>query len=198
MSTIEFKVRKIKTGETLVATLDSFTDALTFLKERPEFMEVLGVLSRDLTPEQDKTLRAVMRPYSDEEKAVIAESEREAAEQIKQTIEKETKEAEQRKREYAESMAEADPHRPMTLRWQIDDGLSIADPYDQREITDAAKKALEDWIAERNTWVADRGQMVVEATVTVYPGPVPSGMEMDRVQHGGQFVPGLKPDTPEA
>ncbi len=95
-------------------------------------------------------------------------------------------------------MASADPNRPMSIRWHFDEGYSIADPFDQREITDVAKRAVEAWIAERNTWVTDRGQMVVEATLTVYPGPVPSGMEMDRIQRGGQFVPGLKPETPEA
>ena len=52
-------------------------------------------------------------------------------------------------------MAKADPNRPIALRWDIEEGYSVADPYDKREITEAARLAVEGWIAERNTWIAD-------------------------------------------
>jgi hypothetical protein len=87
-------------------------------------------------------------------------------------------------------MAKANPDRPMALRWHYAEGLTVADPYDQREITEAARKAVDDWIAERNTWVVDRGMMVLEAQLSVYPGPIPGGNEDERIQPGGQFIPG--------
>ncbi len=190
MAKLEMKVRRLKTGETLVATLESFDDAVTWLGERPEYVEVLGVLSEDLTPAMDRALRAAMRPYTDEEHQLIQEADRRAEAAIREQIERESAMAEQRRREHAEAMRQADPDRPMMLRWHHEEGLEISDPYDDREITEAAREAVDAWIAERNTWVADRGQKVIEAMVTVYPGPVPSGNEADRVQPGGQFIPG--------
>ena len=41
----QIKVRNLETDETLIATLDSYEDALTFLADRPHLMEVITVLS---------------------------------------------------------------------------------------------------------------------------------------------------------
>jgi hypothetical protein len=190
MAAIEMKVRRMKTGETLVATLESFEDAVTWLGERPEFTEVLGVLSQDLSPAQHRALRAAMRPYSAAERRHIEEADREAAAAHVAQEQSELELAERERQAHAAAMKHADPDRPMNLRWHHRDGLSVEDPYDPRDITAAARDAVEAWVAERQTWVADRGQKVYEALVTVYPGPVPSGDEEDRVQPGGQFVPG--------
>ena len=46
---------------------------------------------------------------------------------------------------------------------------------------------MEAWVAERNTWVHRRGQYLVDAQLVVWPGPVPSGDEDDRIEQGGQF-----------
>ena len=46
---------------------------------------------------------------------------------------------------------------------------------------------VEAWVAERNSWVHRRGQYLVDAQLLVWPGPVPSGDEADRIEQGGQF-----------
>jgi hypothetical protein len=84
----------------------------------------------------------------------------------------------------------AHPDRPMNVRWECDEGYKIVDAHDDREIPEVARKAIEEWVAERNTWIEGRGQFVAEAHVTVYPGPVPDGEE--RIARGGTFVPRLK------
>jgi hypothetical protein len=190
MARIEMKVRRMDTGETLVAELGSFADAVAWLEERPEGTEVLGVLSKDLSPEQHQALRASLRPYSASERRLIAAADRRAGEAIAARLAEETKLAARRMREHAEAQRRADPNRPMDLRWDLTEGLSKADPYDPREITDAVKQAVVAWVAERGTWVEGRGQQVVEATLQAYPGPVPGGDEADRVVPGGQFVAG--------
>ncbi len=190
MAGIEMKVRRMKTGETLVAQLESFEDAATWLGERPEFTEVLGVLSQDLTSEQHQELKAALRPYSADEQRMIDDADREAAIAIKARLERDATEAKETKRAHAEAQLKADPRRPMSVRWELEGGLSVSDSYDPREVNDVMRAAVDAWIAERNTWVVDRGLRVVEATLTVYPGPVPSGDEADRIVPGGQFVPG--------
>jgi hypothetical protein len=190
MAAIEMKVRRMQTGETLVATLETFEDAVTWLGERPEFTEVLGVLSKELSPAQHRALRAAMRPYSAAERRHLEAEERVIAEALAERDRVEAELAERQRREHEAAMRRADPDRPMALRWHYVDGLSHEDPFDPRPVTEAARRAVEAWIAERNEWVASREQTVYEALVTVYPGPVPTGDEADRVQPGGQFVPG--------
>jgi hypothetical protein len=84
----------------------------------------------------------------------------------------------------------------MAVRWDLDAGFSVADPYDPRPISDAAKQAVLEWIAERNSWVESRGQVVGEALVEVYPGPVPD--KKSRVLPGGTFTPRLQPGEGDA
>jgi hypothetical protein len=50
-----------------------------------------------------------------------------------------------------------------------------------------ARDAVLAWIAERNEWVAARGQTVGECTVKVWPGKMPA-KEDERVKEG-RFVP---------
>ena len=42
-----------------------------------------------------------------------------------------------------------------------------------------AKQAIEEWVAERQSWVADRGKEVVEAHVDVYLAEVPADAELE-------------------
>lgn len=185
---IDMKVRQMKTGQTLVATLDNFEDAVAWLKQRPDFTEVLGVLSESLSPRQRETMRDSMRPYTEEERTFQAELRAEDDRRIMAQMAKEQAEWEQRAKEEMERQLEADPNRPMSIRWHREEGFSAGDGNDPREITDAAKQAILAWIAERNTWVADRNQEVLEAHVEVFLDEIPTGREDDRVV-GGQFFP---------
>lgn len=190
MASIEMKVRRMQTGEMLVATLESFEDAVTWLGARPEFTEVLGVLSKDISPAKMRALKAAMRPYSAAERRHLEAEERAAAEALAQQDRLEAERAAREQREHTEAMLRADPNRVMTVRWHCREGMSIDDPYDPREITEAARRAVEAWVAERSTWISDPDLMLVEALVNVYPGPVPSGNEEDRIEPGGQFARG--------
>ncbi|MCA9650734.1 MAG: hypothetical protein H6712_31165 [Myxococcales bacterium] len=185
---IDMKVRQMKTGETLVATLDSFEDAVTWLGQRPDFTEVLGLLSEDLSPRQREAMRDAMRPYTAEEQAFQAELRAEDDRRMAERMQQEQAEWERRSREEMERQLQADPNRVKAIRWHRDEGYSSGDANDPREITEAAKQAVAAWVAERNSWVEDRGQEVIEAHVEVYLGETPSGSEDERVV-GGQFFP---------
>jgi hypothetical protein len=185
MAHFEMKVRRMKTGETMIATLDSFEDALVFLRERPEFLEVVSVLS-DTSAADRGRLRDAMRPYTEEEQALKNEIAAKNDAAIAENMRREMSNAQRLAEKAMRDALEADPNRPMSVRWEIEEGYSHLDPNDPREITDAVKEAIQAWVAERNTWIADRGQYVGEATVNVYPMDPPDGGE--RVLAGGQFA----------
>src|SRR5262249_3108263 len=97
------------------------------------------------------------------------------------------RDAEAEARAAREAAKKADPNRPMELRFRFDrTELEKTDPLDERPITDEATKAVRAYVAEREEWVKDRGQMIGEAKVTVYPNTLPAGKE--RVLYGS-FVP---------
>ena len=73
MSEIELKIRKMKTDETLVACFESEADAITWLEDRDEFVEVLGTADDSISVEVSNRLRAAMRPLDDAEKAFLDE-----------------------------------------------------------------------------------------------------------------------------
>lgn len=175
----------MKTGETMIATLDSFEDALEFLRERPEFLEIVSVLS-DTSAADRGRLRDAMRPYSAEERELKDEIAAKHDAAIAEQMRKEMQEAQALADKAMRDAIAADPNRPMSVRWEINEGYSVADPNDPREINDEVKRAIEEWVAERNTWIADRGQFVGEATVQVYPLDPPAGEA--RVLQGGQFA----------
>ncbi len=186
MSHFEIKVRNLETDETLIATLDSYEDALIWLRERPHLMEVVTVLS-DVSPKQMQELKEAMRPYDDDEKSHMSNRAAETIEAVRRVREAEEARAAAEEKLAREAAKSADPNRPMKVRWSIETGFSNADAFDDRAITAAAEKAILEWVAERNEWVAERGQIVGEAEVEVYPNEVPEGAS--RVLRGGQFTP---------
>ena len=107
-----------------------------------------------------------------------AESERE----YEQRRVGEERRAEEERNAYVEEMRTADPARPMQVRWSLTDGFSPVDPVDPREISVEVQEAVLAWVRERDTWVADRGMVVGEAVLTVWPLALPPGE--DRVQRG--------------
>jgi hypothetical protein len=128
-----------------------------------------------------------MRPLDDDER--IAEREMEL------TVEKEELEREKAGRaheaemqaKHQEELKTADPERLMEVRWRFDRDMVLTDPHDPRPIPDEARAAILAWIAERNEWVAGRGQTVGECTVKVWPGKLPA-KDSERVKEG-KFVP---------
>jgi len=184
---IVLKLEDMKTGDT---SFEEFADeeaTLAWLRERPRFTDVLGVVFEGLTREQNDRLKAAMRPLDDEERAAedaLCAAREKAAEAQERARQKELDAARAAHREAQKSL---DPNRSMDIRYRYDSGLAIVDPDDPREISEEVRAAVMAWIAERNEWVESRGQMVGEAKVTVYPGALPRP-GADRVQHG-TFVP---------
>lgn len=186
MSKIEFNIRDLKTGEVVCAEFPDLATAEIWLAERPAFTQVLRVVTT-VAPETEARLREAMRPLDEKERAVMIEAEEAVqAERL----------AEIARLQAVKDSTPKDPNRPMTLQWSLAAGVTLSDASDDREITDIAREAVLAWIAERDTWVEDRGQRVAAASLSVWPGPPPGGNEADRVVPGGTFVTGSR--TPDA
>jgi hypothetical protein len=187
MSKLTLKLRDLVHGAASLREFEDEEAALAFLRDRPRFTDVLGVASQSLTPEQNARLKAAMRPLDDEERAAerrIAEADARAAEAARALRGKEEAAA---RTAHRESLKNADPNRPMTVRYHYDGGIDVLDPDDGRELTDEARAAVLAWVEERTTWVEPRGQIVGEAKLIVWPGPLPKS-GADRVQ-SGSFTP---------
>lgn len=197
MAKLDLRIRDLKTGETLHAAFESEEDARAWLADRPQFTEVMGVATHGLATEVYNALRAVVRPLDDEEKAFqkqLAAAE-EQVDRERMALEDRIDRAEVER--HKQAMRTADPDRPMMITWTYDLGVRSGDPLDPREVTEVAREAVLAWVRERDEWVKDRGQMVGEANVTVWPGALPHG-ETERVQRGGVFYPTTAPTTPAA
>ncbi len=192
MHPVDLRVRNLETGERLVASFASEVDAIVWLHARPDGVEVLGVATEGLSREMYATLRSASRPLDVAEHARIKalDAADEAAE--KAYIATETAREEAEVAAHREAMRTADPDRVMQVNWTLDGGFRHVDSADPRVIPEIVCQAVRAWIAERETWVEDRGQRVVEATVEVWPGPLPRP-GADRVRAGGTFIPAPKP-----
>jgi hypothetical protein len=185
---IQLRIRNLQTREVGVAGFETEAEAFLWLKARPRFVEVMGMAGQANVPaEVQERLRAALRPLDGDER--LAEREMELL------VEKEDLEREKAARaheveaqaKHQETMRTADPERLMEIRWRFDSGMILTDAHDTRPIPDAARDAVLAWIAERNEWVAGRGQTVGECTVKVWPGKMPA-KEDERVKEG-RFVP---------
>lgn len=187
MSKLMLRLRELSTGAPRTQEFESMDQAATWLKARPQGVEVLGVVFEGLTREENDRLRASMRPLDhSEEEQVRAHDAKEAAEREKK--------AEARRLEAAKdaeglkaAAKNASPNRTMEIVYRFDEPeLRKTDVNDDRPIPDEAKAAVMEWVHERMEWVAGRGQTVGEAKVTLYPFEVPSGKDRITV---GVFVP---------
>lgn len=187
MSSIELRIRKMQSGETVIAEFESVDDCRIWLKDRPQFIEVLGVSGGDVPHSVQDELRNVMRPLDDEERVFEAQAEAKYQAELEAFAKKEEERRAAELEAYKESMKTADPSRPLPATWSREEGVKVADPYDPREVTEAARDAVIAWVRERDTWVEKRNQVVDTATVQVYPLELPADAE-SRVLHGGQFT----------
>jgi hypothetical protein len=191
MPKITLKLRDLSSGDTSFRELAGEDEATAFLKDRPRFTDVLGVVFEGLTREQNDRLKAAMRPLDAEEKAAearlaeVAARAQEAAEALR------AKEQEAALAAHREAMKHADPKRPMEVRYRFDSGIAPVDSADTREITPEARAAIEAWVVERNEWIESRNQVVGEAKMSVWLGDLPRP-GADRV-HNGSFVPVTAP-----
>src|SRR4051812_4591408 len=87
---LELKVRNLQTGELGSVSFATEAEAVTWLRARPPFVDVLGAMS-GVDDEMSLRLRASRRPYDDEEKAYLAKAEAEAMAEAKRLAEGEQK-----------------------------------------------------------------------------------------------------------
>jgi len=187
MSKMTLKLRDLTTGNTSFRELADEEAAFGFLRARPNLVEVLGVVFEGLTPEQNARLKGAMRPLDDGERAAVKRLE-EAAERLAElAAAKRDKEAEAARVAHREALKNADPNRVMEVRYRYDGSISPVDSEDERPISDECREAILAWVAERNEWVAGRGQCVGEAKLSIWPAKLPKP-DADRVHHGS-FVP---------
>lgn len=191
MSKVMLRLRELDSGNPTTQECASVDDACGWLAKRPDGIEVLGVVFEGLTREENDKMKAAMRPLSPEEAArVKVLDEREAAAKAERA-EARRKEMEADAARARAAAGEGSPDRPMEVRYRFDTPeLALTDINDPRAVTEEAKVAVMEWVNERQEWVASRGQVIGEAKVTVYPGPVPKGK--DRVVQG-TFVPVTAP-----
>jgi hypothetical protein len=187
MVAVKLRIRNLQTREVGVVEFLTEAEATAWLAARPRFVDVLGMAGQAAVPmEVQARLRAAMRPLDDDERIAERELELEA-EKARLEREKEARVKDlQAEAAHAQSMLHADPDRLMEVHWRFDSEMRLTDPADPRAITPAAREAVLAWIAERNEWVAGRGQTVGECTVKVWPGKLPSPMS-DRVKEGKFF-----------
>ena len=192
MEKLTLRLRALESGDRSTLEFDDEAAATAWLRARPRFVEVLGVAHLDLDPALDARLRAALRPLDPEER------ERERELEARLDAEARAKNAEAQKHEAASAAAHraatasADVDRPMEIHFRYDRDLEIADGADLRPITAEARAAVLEWVHERNQWVKDRGQVVGDAKVTVWPGPLPASAGGERVK-AGTFIPVTAP-----
>lgn len=179
MAKIELRIRRLEEGDVLVAEFPDEDSAEAWLRERPPFVEVLRMETRVPTDVEER-LRSAMRPLDDHERARQDEHQR-------ALLTQRTAEIQQVHVADDESLA---PDRLMHLQWQRGRGLTLLDATDHRTIPPIVYDAVQAWVTERDGWVADRGEQVVAATLSVWPVTVPSGREAERIVPGGKFVTG--------
>jgi hypothetical protein len=189
----DLQIRELKTGNTGRITFESVQEALAWLKDRPKYTEVLGMASHHISGEISDQLKAAMRPLDDEEQALedtLREARNKAVEAAAKKLQLEIAAA------AAQQLAaegNADPKRPMELRWSYNDGLVKATPGDTREVSAEVQEAVAAWVEERNSWVESRNQIVGEARLSVWPAEIPEGKGNERIL-SGTFIPVTAPE----
>jgi len=192
---LKLQVRDLRTGRTHQESFASEALAVAWLRARPQHSEVLGIAMAGIDAALDARLKAACRPLDAAERALRDRAQAAADAARQQRL------ADLRQRELAaleqhhRALAEADPERPLELRYRFDRGLSLVDSADPRPITAAAREAVAAWIAERHEWLQSRRQVIGEATLSVWPGPLPAGTTARVVS--GSFIPVTAPEDDE-
>jgi hypothetical protein len=193
--TIELRIKRLDTGESLIAAFESLEDAKTWIAQRPKFMEVLGVVDPKAVGEEAfAELRDAARPLDDEERAKRFELQEG---ELEESRAHDVKESERWLSGQAAAAPESDPDPDpaslppaepdalMLVRWRK--GRPLANVGDNRPVPDRVRTVVDVWIAERNKWLHPQRRHVGEAELEVWPEDVPSGDEADRIEDGASY-----------
>ena len=197
MGKLDLRVRDLNSGVSSLVSFDSEEAATTWLVARPKFIEVLGVATLEVDHASSNRLKASLRPLDPEEKllerrldAAIQAVTREREEE-KNRLEREASDA------HRVALRGADPNRLMEVHWTFNAEMTLTDLADERPISQEVKDAVLAWVRERDEWVKDRGQVVGDAKVTVWPGAIPASDGGERVKRG-TFIPVTAAAPPDA
>ena len=196
MSKIMLKLRNLKTGDPSVREFDDEAQTIAFLKERPSFTDVMGVVFEGLTPEQNTRLREAVRPLDEAERSAEAILDALAKKKAEEAAALRAQEDEKARAAHREAMKTADPNRSMEVRYHYSGKVAPVDPEDTRDISPECQAAMIEWIKERNSWVEGRGQIVGEAKMVIWPAKLPKP-NADHVQ-SGSFIPVTAPEKPKS
>ena len=187
---LELRVRDLNTGDTSSQAFAGEAEAIAWLTARPRFVDVLGVSTVGIPHDLDLRLRAALRPLDADEKALDDKLKAAHEGAARARHEEEARRAAAAADAHRSAQKNADPNRQMEVHWSYDHGFDISDPTDTRPISEEVKEAVLAWIRERDEWVANRGQIVGDAKVVVWPADLPKGEE--RVKRG-TFIPVTAP-----
>lgn len=185
MALVTLNLRDLQSGQRMLAEFETLDSCLDWLKARPQFVDVLGTADDSLSSEGEQLLKAALRPYDEEERALMEEYARKRQAELKSAAEQQEMQRASDRAAYESALQKRGPNDPMQLRWARGGQLTKAEPLDPRPIPQTVQEAVDEWVRERDSWVHRRGQRVAEAVVSVWPGEVPQGQE--RIQQGGQF-----------
>ena len=197
MSEIVLRVRDLKTGEEGVVRQPSEEAARAWLAARPRFVDVLGLApTGEHSVEVSNRLKTAVRALDPDELELEADLDAKRDAEVQARLAEKTKQEQASAAAHRAAMASADPNRVMEVHFRYGEELALTDAADTRPITDEAREAVKAWVAERDEWVAGRGQIVGDAKVRVWPGtPLPAAAKGERVQ-GGSFIPVTAPEKP--
>ena len=189
---LDLQIRDLQSGDRSQKVFESVEEAEAWLKDRPKFTEVLGVASHNVPREVNDALRACRRPLDEEEKLLARQLDQALDDQMREAAEARRKKEIAEAEKHRKDMASADPNRPMELRYVFNRGVANATAADPRDPTEEALAAVMAWVEERNEWVQGRGQVVGDAKLQVWPGPIPEGKGDERII-SGTFIPVTAP-----
>lgn len=188
MGIVTLLLRDMRNGQRMTAEFETLDSCRDWLTARPQFIDVLGPVNEDLSPEGDRLLRTALRPFDAEERELLGQNQ--AQQQAETTKARAVMSVQLNASRDAERerVAKLGPNDPMTVAWERGGRVVNTEPLDPRPVPPVVVEAMTAWVAERNSWIAGRGQSVSAAHVTVWPGEVPAGQE--RIFVGGQFEVG--------
>ncbi len=198
--TVGLRIKRLETQESLIAEFESFEDAMTWVAERPDMVEVLGVVDpKALGENAFYKLRDATRPLDPAELAMRDKAREALRAQMREADERESaptglagrmRWAPPEPAPDPLSLPEAEPGEVMVIRWQK--GAPMANIADSRPIPPEVRQAVDAWIAERNQWLHPKRTHVGRAELRVRPGELPESEQDERVEMGASYsqIPG--------
>ena len=193
--TVGLRIKRIDTQESLIAEFESLEDAKAWVAERPDMVEVLGVVDPKAMGEAAfREIRDATRPLDAAE--VVGRDEAMAARlaQMREADEREgaptglggrMQPTQPEPPPDPSSLPEAQPGAVMVIRWQA--GAPIANIADRRPIPAEVRKAVDAWITERNKWLHPKRTHVGQAELRVRPGELSDAEEAERIETGASY-----------